>query len=143
MPLFAWLFFGLLLFVLPLPALAQNRADAWILLKSERIDGAAGAQTIAIADSGTRMRAVRLVMTEGRLVLDRAIVRYGNGQQHYEDRRIQLDTGERTRPIGIHDEGLIVEAVSISYAKVTSSGAITLEVWGDPLTGIAASSSRT
>lgn len=62
-----------------------------------------------------RAMAVRLVARSGSVVVKRVIISYGNGQIHFEERRIQLNEGERSKPIAEREEGPVVVGIELEF----------------------------
>lgn len=119
-------------------AVAQERNGDWVLLKTENIDRAVAGKAIDLPETLNRFRALRFVLTAGRLEISRAVVSFGNGQQHYEESKIQLKQGEPTKPVAERDEGLIVTSLSLAFGKDREDS--TLQIWGQVIAGPAAQS---
>lgn len=113
------------------PALAQSPPDdGWVLLKTEQLNARGGDHRIEIANAQERTHAIRLVATNGRLLLRRVVVGYANGQQHFEERAQRLARGERSQPIGQRDESLVVQTIALTYDRQTAVQSVTVQVWG-------------
>jgi esterase/lipase superfamily enzyme len=111
---------------------AETSAGGWALLQSSAVTPAPQAQTIVVAAPNARVKAIRLVATDGELSLSKLAVNYGNGQSHYEDRGLKLRMGERSREIDPRDEELVLESLSLDVGSVRAGrdDAVTIEIWG-------------
>ena len=125
---FLWFVLAALPIVFPHGAVAQTSAP-WVLLQTEPVDLRSGQQTIQIAPDKDRVRAIGLTVTDGSLEVTRVVVTYGNGQQHFEDRKAKLAPGTPTAAIGERDEALVVATLAITF-KPGSPKPLNLQVWG-------------
>jgi esterase/lipase superfamily enzyme len=86
-------------------------------------------------DEFARSFALRIVARRGNVVINRITVAYATGAQHFEERRIELDEGERTRPIDPRDagpgqEGRVVTRLVIEIEPATdATDKVVLEIW--------------
>jgi esterase/lipase superfamily enzyme len=125
------------IFTLQVSAQDACGQDGWILLATAKLDAGAGTKVITVPeDKLTRVTAVRIVMTTGKIVLSRIVVGYGNGQQHFEERPITLAMGERTRPLDEREDAIVLERVALTYKPDAGAPQQTVQVCArvEPLT---------
>jgi hypothetical protein len=110
-------------------AQAQKAGDGnWVLIGTQSIDLSADRDTIDVSKAAGKFRAIRLNSRSGDIVMSRVQVLYANGAVHNEERRIELNEGERTRPINSGKEDRFVDQVNLSFAP--SKGKTKLDIYG-------------
>ncbi len=108
-----------------------NKNDKWVLLGTRLVNLTQDKDTIDVTSAKGRFKAVRLEAKRRGIVLSRVQVVYGNGAIHNEDRNINLNAGERTRPIDLRGEERFVDQINLVYQ--TEKGTVvpaSVEVWG-------------
>ena len=117
------------------PANAQTATgDGWVLLGAFDVTPGAASDKLDLATTQGRSKAVRLVAALGSMTLARVVVRYANGQLHYEDRPpdqlIRLALKDKTLPIDPRDEERFVDAVEVVYMPGSKTAPRSrIEVW--------------
>jgi esterase/lipase superfamily enzyme len=108
----------IMLLVLPMQSHAQ-RADAtgWTSLGRYTIAPGSVSWRMNVKRDFGRFNASRLIVVSGALDLERVIIHYSNGQQHYEDRPIKLAIGQRLSPIDDREEERRIDAIEVVMAK--------------------------
>lgn len=123
---------ALALFLLAVPAAAQPRQEPGQgqLIRIGQVVVAEADGTAVVADlvREGRVRGLRLIARGGTVEIARVIVRYANGQVHYEDRDIVLLDGEQTRLIDPRFEERKIESVEIVLKPGRRPQAVTLEL---------------
>src|SRR5438045_1330730 len=133
MPKITGLFLAVLIGVMAQLSRAQGQQDSWVLLKTETIDYSSNAQIIEIPSELPRVYAVRLRVPTGKLQLQRIIVTYGNGQQHFEERAIVVGLRQQSSPIGTREDGLVIDSVALTFQKSSLNVPTIVQVWGKTL----------
>ncbi|MEW5962277.1 MAG: DUF2541 domain-containing protein [Pseudomonadota bacterium] len=108
-----------------------NKDDKWVLLGTRDVDLTLEKDTIDVTKAKGKFKGLRLQAKSGNIELSRVQVTYGNGAVHNEDRRIDLKSGERTKPIDLRGEERFVDSIGLVYK--TQSGSTkkaVIEVWG-------------
>lgn len=114
------------------PLLAQappSGEESTSLLAAADIAAGRDSVVIEIPRNNGRVRALRLVAAGSDVTVVRAVVTYGNGQVHFEDRGrpFRLARGERTREIDRRQEERFVDTVEIRLGP--GQGAARIEIW--------------
>jgi hypothetical protein len=113
-------------------ASAQRNDGAWERIGTIRVDTRDNVSRVDLRNTRGRFNAFRLVATQAPIVLSNVAVTYGDGQVFNERRRINLLSGERTRPInpGRND---FVDGVAVTYDAREYAGrprGVVLDVYG-------------
>ncbi len=110
---------------------AQAPGDTWVSLATATINQ--GARNHRFDTSGTsgRSKAVRLIVRQGSITIERVVVTYSNGQVHYGDleKPLALQSGQNTPPIDLRDEERFIDTVDVAY-RITGqpTGPVQVEV---------------
>lgn len=107
------------------PALAQRPPlsdERTTVLATVEVPAGQTSVTIDIPRDKGRVRALRIVSAEGRIVVLRARVFYGNGQVHFEDRGkpFTLERGQRTREIDPKHDERFVDSIELTIEAPTA-----------------------
>jgi hypothetical protein len=108
-----------------------NKNDKWVLLGTRMVNLTTDKDTVDVTTAKGRFKAVRLEVKRRGIELSRVQVVYGNGAVHNEDRNINLNAGERTRPIDLRGEERFIDQINLVYK--TEKGTVVpaqVEVWG-------------
>jgi hypothetical protein len=92
-----------------------NRDDRWVLIGTREVDFGKDVDTVDVTKAQGRFKALRLVNKRSDIVINNVEIRYGNGQVHNESRTINLNEGERTRPLDLKGEERFLDSVTMSY----------------------------
>lgn len=108
-----------------------QQGDKWVLLGERDVDPSKGTtDSIDVSKAKGRIKAVRIEVDDP-LLLSRVQVVYNNGTSHNEDRRINLKSGERTRPIDLRTEERFVDTVNLVFERnAAAKEKVAVEVWG-------------
>jgi Protein of unknown function (DUF2541) len=110
-------------------ASSAQAEDRWVLMDKETVDVSKDRATVDVTKAKGKYRAVRINSREGDIVLSRIQVLYANGAVHNEERVINLNEGERTRPINQGKEDRFVDQVNLTITPA-KSGKVKLEIYG-------------
>ncbi len=114
------------------PAEAQTPLDGWVLLGTTSVSVQQGTFTLQLPKDQNRlgMKAIRLASPHGAVLLERVVVSYANGQQHFDDDKIELVRGAQSAPLAEREEPLVVDTVALTGRASSGTAAIDLQVWG-------------
>jgi hypothetical protein len=111
-------------------AQAQKSGEGnWVLIGTQSVDLSQDRDSIDLTKSVGKFRAVRLNARSGDIALSRVQVLYANGAVHNEERSIELNQGERTRPINSSKEDRFLEQINLSFSPV-KGGKAKLDIYG-------------
>lgn len=105
--------------------------DKWVLLGTRVVNLVADRDVVDVTAARGQFKAIRLQAQRSGILLDRVEVQYGNCAVHREERRINLNVGERTRPIDLKGASRVIDEVRLFYR--TAPGTLLpaqVEVWG-------------
>jgi hypothetical protein len=112
-------------------AQAQSCSDGWVSLAVKDVDPRGSNDAIDVSRAAGSYRALRLENSGTGLVMDRVRVVYGDNSFHVEDRRINLQRGERTRQINPRDNNKFVDTVILNFPPdAKASGLARINVCG-------------
>jgi hypothetical protein len=113
------------------PALAQPAGDRWVLLDAREIDPARGLAHVDLTSAQGRFKALRIDVTAGSLDVTGLRIRYNDGVQYTEVRRVNLKAGDRTRNLARDGQERFVDRLTVEFALAPAGAASTrFEVWG-------------
>lgn len=110
-----------LLLLPPSPMRAQvPPGDVWVSLATGTINPEVRSHRFDISNTKGRSKAVRLMVRQGGITIERIVVTYGNGQVHYGDleKPLVLQSGQSTPPIDQRNEERFIDTVEIAYRVV-------------------------
>jgi len=96
-------------------AQAQSCSDGWVSLAVKDVDPRGANDVIDVSKAKGSYRALRLENSGGGLVMDRVRIVYSDQSFHVEDRKINLQKGERTRQLNPRDNNKFVDTVILNY----------------------------
>ena len=112
-------------------AQAQNCSDGWVSLAVKDVDPRGANDVIDVTKAKGSYRSVRLENSGSGLVMDRVRIVYGDQSFHVEDRKINLQKGDRTRQLNARDSNKFVDTVILNYPPdPRSSGLARISVCG-------------
>lgn len=103
----------------PSPMRAQAPAgDTWVSVATGTVNAGARNQRFDVSNTNGRSKAVRLMVRQGGITIERVVVTYSNGQVHYGDfeKPVTLQSGQSTNPIDQRSEERFIDAVDIAYS---------------------------
>lgn len=103
----------------PSPMRAQAPAgDTWVSVATGMVNARARHQRFDVSNTNGRSKAVRLMVRQGGITIERVVVTYSNGQVHYGDfeKPVTLQSGQSTNPIDQRSEERFIDAVDIAYS---------------------------
>lgn len=109
-------------------ASAAQAQDNWVLLGSKSVSGSGSSDSIDVSGAKGSFKAVRLIAKQGGLDIDNVEVVYSGAAAHNERRPINLNQGDRTRPIDPRDAQRFIDRVNLSYKGRGQTAVI--EVYG-------------
>ncbi len=109
-------------------ASAAQAQDNWVLLGSKSVSGSGSSDSIDVSGAKGSFKAFRLIAKQGGVDIDNVEVVYSGAAAHNERRPINLNQGDRTRPIDQRDAQRFVDRVNLSY-KGRGQPAV-IEVYG-------------
>lgn len=121
---------GLMVAPLPPPSLAQGQqGDSWITLATQTLPPAARTAQIDVSTTRGRSKAVRIVVRQGSVVVEKVVITYSNGQVHYGDlpRPVALGSGQTTLPIDQRVEERFIDTVNLTY-RITGRQAVAPQI---------------
>lgn len=106
-------------------------AESWELLAAQNVDRAAAEATIELPGAAPPVNAIRMVAGRRRISLSKVVVGYVDGTEHVEDRRIELNAGDRTKAIDRRTKAAVVKAIRLFIdGSESRTGVVRIEVWG-------------
>jgi hypothetical protein len=104
--------------------------EKWVLIGTKVVDAkAAETETIDVKEKG-RFKAVRVQNKDGDTVtFNKSRLVYGDNSVHLEERNINLQAGQKSRPLDPRTGSRAVNSVAISFTQKPAAKS-TLEVWG-------------
>lgn len=105
---------GVAIAALSMGSVAQAQ-DNWVLLGSKSVSGSGSGDSIDVSGAKGNFKAVRLIAKQGGLDIENVEVVYSGAAAHNERRPINLNQGDRTRPIDARDAARFVDRVNLSY----------------------------
>jgi hypothetical protein len=106
-----------------------QQAEKWVLLGTKEVDAKAATEVIDLKGSG-KYKAIRVQNKAGDTVtFNKSRLTYGDNSVHVEERNINLQAGQKSRPLDPRDGIRAVSSVAISFTQKPAAKA-TLEVWG-------------
>lgn len=102
--------------------------DNWVLLGSKSVSGSGASDSIDVSSAKGNFKAIRLIAKQGGVDIENVEVVYSGAAAHNERRPINLNQGDRTRPIDPRDASRFVDRVNLSY-KGRGQPAV-IEVYG-------------
>ena len=108
-----------------------QQGEKWVLLGTKTVDAKSSAtEVIDLAKGTTKYKAVRVQNKDGDTVtFNKSRVTYGDNTVHTEERNINLQVGQKSRPIDPRAGNRDVNSVAISFTQKPTEKT-TLEVWG-------------
>lgn len=103
-----------------MPAAAQETRE--VLLGTREVDLTLEKDRVDVSRAKGRFNGIRLYARRNSIEISRVAVTYANGEVHNEDRRINLNPGERTRPINPGSERFIDHIELFYRTKSNVSG---------------------
>lgn len=108
-----------------------RRDDKWVLLGSRDVSLANETETIDVSKAKGRNKALRLIAKGGTISLTLVQVAYSDGKVHNENRPINLNPNDRTRPMDLRDDDRFVDTVTLNYkSNAGSDRKVEIQVWG-------------
>mgnify|MGYP001271766333 CR=1 FL=1 len=92
----------------------RRQTEEWVLLSSREIDRKGSQETIDVRAARGQVKAVRLIARRNALELTQIKVTYGDGRVHDENRNINLNPNDRTRPIESGGTEHFVDAIELA-----------------------------
>ncbi len=111
---------------LSMASVAQAQ-DNWVLLGSKSVSGGSS-DSIDLSSAKGNFKAVRLSAKQGGLDIENVEVVYSGAAAHNERRPINLNQGDRTRPIDQRDAARFIDRVNLSFKNRGAPAVI--EVYG-------------
>ncbi|MEP7066824.1 MAG: hypothetical protein ABI889_12375 [Gemmatimonadota bacterium] len=107
-----------------------QRGGRFVLLGERHIDGNLDNDKIDIGRDNGRFRAIQFRVYGGRVMFDRIVVRYLNGESN--DIRVHSEVldGGKSRLLDLPGENRVIESVSMWYAKRNWRTRPTVRVYG-------------
>jgi Protein of unknown function (DUF2541) len=106
-----------------------QQAEKWVLLGTKDVDAKASTEVIDLKGSG-KYKAIRVQNKAGDTVtFNKSRVTYGDNSVHLEERNINLQAGQKSRPLDPREGVRSVNSVAISFTQKPAAKS-TLEVWG-------------
>lgn len=112
---------------LSMTSVAQAQ-DNWVLLGSKSVSGSGSGDSIDVSGAKGGYKAIRLISKQGGLDINNVEVVYSGAAAHNERRAINLNQGDRTRPIDARDGSRFIDRVNLSY-KGRGDAAV-IEIYG-------------
>jgi Protein of unknown function (DUF2541) len=108
-----------------------QQAEKWVLLGTKDVDSkAAETEVIDVSKDKGKYKAVRVQNKNGDTVtFNKSRLVYGDNSIHTEERNINLQAGQKSRPLDPRAGNRAVNSVAISFTQKPSSKT-TIEVWG-------------
>jgi Protein of unknown function (DUF2541) len=108
-----------------------QQGEKWVLLGTKVVDAkSSGTEVIDLARGNAKYKAVRVQNKAGDTVtFNKSRLTYGDNSTHLEERNINLQAGQKSRPLDPRDGNRAINSVAISFTQKPSDRA-TLEVWG-------------
>jgi hypothetical protein len=108
-----------------------QQAEKWVLLGTKEVSSKAGeTEVIELSKGSGTYKAVRVQNKAGDTVtFNKSKLVYGDNSVHVEDRNINLQAGQKSRPLDQRTGNRAVNSVAISFTQKPATKA-TLEVWG-------------
>ncbi|MCB1527663.1 MAG: hypothetical protein KDJ45_08180 [Hyphomicrobiaceae bacterium] len=116
--------------VLPLGASAQGRGGTLVQMAYTEVDLANGLVTINTERVPGSFGALRIYNRGANITITNVKVHYADGTVHEENRKIELNRGERTRPIDASRSNKFVDKLVVTYKVKTTSQPAELAVYG-------------
>jgi hypothetical protein len=117
--------------VMALSAASPIQAQERLVLigsKAINLDNKAGRDSIDVSSAKGSYQAIRVVAKDGPIKLSNVDVTYAGAPEHSERRPINLNRGDRTRPINPGPQGKFVDRVGLVFEP--GSGTTTVEIYG-------------
>jgi hypothetical protein len=112
------------------PTAHAQGGDRWVLLGTYDVDMRVARDTIDVSKARGSVKGLRILAKDRPIVLSRVLVSYSDGSVHNEERRINLLTGERTRPIDQGDEERFVDKLQLFYERDgDGKSTVSMQVW--------------
>ncbi|MGE0628714.1 MAG: DUF2541 domain-containing protein [Hyphomicrobiaceae bacterium] len=108
---------------------SASAQDRWVNIGQREISLFRGFDVIDLGGAKGSYKGFRIVLTDGRMVLSNIQVRYSDGTAHNERRPINLNRGERTRPMDLGRTEHFVEGMTFCFNAV-AGGKATIRVEG-------------
>jgi len=109
----------------------RGDTDKWVLLGTRQVDLTLDRDTIDVTRAQGTFKAIRLEAKAEGVDISKVEVIYGDGKVHNEERRINLQPGERTRPIDLRGDERFVDKINLLYkTEKGSTRKAVVEVWG-------------
>ncbi len=110
---------------------SAQQNEKWVLLGTKTVDAkAADTEVIDLSKDSAKYKAVRVQHKAGDTVtFNKSKLVYGDNSVHNEERNINLEAGQKSRPLDGRAGSRAVNSVAISFTRKPATKA-TLEVWG-------------
>ena len=109
---------------------ARSASPHWVWIGTRSVDLEKEEDRIDVGASKGRFKSLMIVGVD-RVIDIRRVTVVTDGAPHIEKTRLKLQHGQRSRPITISREGLIVRRVDLSYRlHLGAAGPANVELWG-------------
>ena len=109
---------------------ARSASPHWVWIGTRSVDLGKEEDHIDVGASKGRFKSLMIVGVD-RVIDIRRVTVVTDGAPHVEKTRLKLQHGQRSRPITISREGLIVRRVDLSYRlHLGAGGPANVELWG-------------
>ena len=109
---------------------ARSASPHWVWIGTRSVDLEKEEDHIDVGASKGRFKSLMIVGVD-RVIDIRRVTVVTDGAPHVEKTRLKLQHGQRSRPITISREGLIVRRVDLSYRlHLGAAGPANVELWG-------------
>jgi hypothetical protein len=110
---------------------SAQQGEKWVLLGTKVVDAkTSGTEVIDTAKGNAKYKAVRVQNKDGDTVtFNKSKLTYGDNSVHNEERNINLQAGQKSRPLDPRTGNRTVNSVAISFTQKPTAKS-TLEVWG-------------
>jgi Protein of unknown function (DUF2541) len=107
-----------------------QQSEKWVLLGTKVVDAKSSATEVIDLKGTAKYKAVRVQNKDGDTVtFNKSRLTYGDNSVHLEERNINLQAGQKSRPLDTRAGNRAVSSVAISFTQKPTAKS-TLEVWG-------------
>jgi hypothetical protein len=109
---------------------AQKSGEKLVLLGTFKVDTSADRDTLDVTKASGKYRGLRIAAEDGDITLSRVQITYSDGSVHNENRRIELNDGDRTKPIDPETKDRFVDKVTLTIVPTRKKETATIAVYG-------------
>jgi Protein of unknown function (DUF2541) len=107
-----------------------QQGEKWVLLGTKMVDAKTSGTEVIDLKGSAKYKAVRIQNKDGDTVtFNKSRLTYGDNSVHTEERNINLQAGQKSKPLDPRAGNRAVNSVAISFTQKPSDKS-TLEVWG-------------